>query len=195
MKSSWRPTGALAYLWDPWMVCIPGRGQVPEQRTTSALLIASSMTHNIPLLIFTDHGLNPLPTEDSWRTFRSTVRSMWGKGSESLRCTRSNALLLYVQAHVHKHTCLQTHPYAHKVPPAASGRLNHALIKPWSEFELEHYPLTVINAAALLGAGSEGGTNATHTDAGIKAWWQKIVYIRGWGLQYLNCMNNAATVW
>lgn len=72
--------------------------------------------------------------------------------------------LLHVKAHVHVRTCLQTQPHAHKVAPAASGRLNHALIKPWSEFELGHYPLTVINAAALLGGQSrQWGRDAHRT--------------------------------
>ena len=65
------------------------------------------------------------------------------------------------------------------MPPATIGRLNHALIKPWSEFELGHYPLTVINAAALLGGqGRQWGRDvrhATHTDARIKSLWLEVL--------------------
>lgn len=75
------------------------------------------------------------------------------------------------------HAFKRTHTY--KVPPAASGQLNHALIKPWSEFELEHYPLTVINAAALLGGQSgQWGRDEYRT---YRCWHlsfkRKIVYI------------------
>lgn len=100
---------------------------------------------------------------------------------ETLECTSNSSIVLifYVKARVH--ICLETH--THKVPPAASGRLNHTLIKPWSEFELGHYPLTVINAAALLGGQSgQWGRDTRHTCR----CWQYILMTAG-GMVSVRC--------
>lgn len=105
-----------------------GRRQVPEQKSTSTLLIALPVTHDI--LSLTDHGLTPMPTQ--------TCDVHW-KAKGKKKVSRSNALIPYIQGrgvggNLRTHACKRTHtrPHAltHKPPAAAGGRVNRALIKP-----------------------------------------------------------------
>lgn len=96
-----------------------------------------------------------------WSTFRShisvNVRQKVRWRPQNLRMHHCNALYYTLRRLTHMSENSPPETHTHQVPPAASGRLNHALIKPWSEFQLEHYPLRVINAPALRGGeGSEG---------------------------------------
>lgn len=105
-----------------------GRGQVPEQKSTSTLLIPLPVTHDIFSL--NDHGLTPMPTQ--------TCDAHWkAKGKKKRPAEVMHLSLTYmVEGGGPAHTCLQTHPHTpalahtHKPPAAAGGRVNRALIKP-----------------------------------------------------------------
>lgn len=100
------------------------------------------------------------------------------------------AIMHFTLRNTHKRTHACKHTPVHKVPPAASGRLNHALIKPWSEFELGHYPLTVINAVALLGGQRRRwGRDAHHT---YRCWHKSSA--TGGRIVYTTCMDEVCIV-
>lgn len=84
-----------------------------------------------------------------------------------LRPSIQGDMNLQACTHPHTHACEHTHTSADRLLPA-TGQVNRALIKPWSEFEqsIIHLELLMLRLPGDGRAGSEGGTDATtHTDA------------------------------
>lgn len=86
-----------------------------------------TMTQDILLLNFTNHCLTEMPikTCDTGRSHYFLCMAKVQKPSDTPEVISH---ILYGKTHAHTHAFKRTH--THKVPPAASDRLNHALIKP-----------------------------------------------------------------
>lgn len=119
--------------------------------------IAGRCTRRTSLLHYQWHPLVNWPWLDPTQCQREHVtctqrrrrkKKVGWRGGKKV--TGSNALIS-----LHSGGCkpAHTHTSADRLLPA-TGQVNRALIKPWSEFELEHYPLRVINAAAPWGGQS-----------------------------------------